>query len=47
LEAGNRLEVASMFAALFLLSVLGVALFYALSLLEWLALRRWHESFQR
>lgn len=43
-EAGNRLEIAKMFAALALLSVLGIALFFALSLLEYGLLRRWHES---
>ncbi len=47
IEAGNRLEIATMFAALVLLSTLGIALFYALTFLEWLVLRRWHESFQR
>lgn len=47
IEAGNRLEIALMFAALALLSVLGIALFYALSLMEYLMLRRWHESYQR
>ena len=46
IEAGNRLEIATMFAALFLLSVLGIGVFYLLSFVEWLALRRWHESFQ-
>jgi NitT/TauT family transport system permease protein len=43
-EAGNRLEIPTLFAALALLGVTGVAIFAALSLLEWLALRRWHES---
>ena len=43
-EAGNRLEIATMFAALLLLGVLGVSLFAAFSLLEWALLRRWHES---
>jgi len=46
IEAGNRLEIATMFAALLLLSLLGIFIFYALSFVEWLALRRWHESFQ-
>ena len=46
IEAGNRLEIAAMFAALLLLSFLGIFIFYALSIVEWLALRRWHESFQ-
>lgn len=43
-EAGNRLEIAKMFAALALLSALGIAIFFALSLLEYGLLRRWHES---
>ena len=43
-EAGNRLEIATMFAALGLLASLGVAIFAALSGLEYLLLRRWHES---
>jgi hypothetical protein len=33
-----------MFAALLLLSFAGIAIFFALSLLSNLALRRWHES---
>ncbi|HSZ75188.1 MAG TPA: ABC transporter permease subunit, partial [Rhizomicrobium sp.] len=43
-EAGNRLQIAKMFAALALLSVLGIAIFFALSALEWALLHRWHES---
>jgi NitT/TauT family transport system permease protein len=43
-EAGNRLEVATMFAALTLLALLGIAIFAAFSLLEWALLHRWHES---
>lgn len=43
-EAGNRLEIATMFAALLLLALLGIALFAGFSLLEWALLRRWHES---
>jgi NitT/TauT family transport system permease protein len=43
-EAGNRLEIDKMFAALGLLAVLGIAIFSALSALEWLLLHRWHES---
>ena len=46
-EAGNRLEIAIMFAALLLLALLGVAIFAAFSLLEWVLLRRWHESLLR
>ena len=44
IEAGNRLEIARMFAALVLLSGLGIALFWALSALEHLLLRHWHDS---
>ena len=43
-ESGNRLEIPTLFAALALLGVTGVAIFAGLSLLEWLLLRRWHES---
>jgi NitT/TauT family transport system permease protein len=43
-EAGNRLQIARMFAALGLLSMLGISIFFALSLLEWALLHHWHES---
>ena len=43
-EAGNRLHIDTMFAALAILSVLGVAIFFLLSALEWALLHRWHES---
>jgi NitT/TauT family transport system permease protein len=43
-EAGNRLEIATMFAALALLALLGIVIFAAFSVLEWLLLRHWHES---
>ena len=43
-ESGYRLMIPRMFAALLLLSVAGVAIFYLLSLINYLALRRWHES---
>ncbi|MDF1625897.1 MAG: ABC transporter permease [Parvibaculaceae bacterium] len=44
IEAGNRLQVPTMFAALLLLSLVGVLIFFALSVLEHLVLRSWHES---
>ena len=44
IEAGNRLQIATMFAALALLAALGIVIFAALSGLEYLMLRRWHES---
>lgn len=44
MESGNRLQIAKMFAALLLLSLLGIAVFFCLSALERLLLRRWHES---
>jgi len=43
-ESGYRLDIPRMFAALLLLSVVGVAIFFALTLLSHLVLRRWHES---
>jgi NitT/TauT family transport system permease protein len=43
-EAGNRLQIARMFAALALLAALGVLIFYGLAMLEYLMLRNWHES---
>jgi NitT/TauT family transport system permease protein len=43
-EAGNRLEIAKMFAALGLLAALGIAIFSILTLVEWALLHRWHES---
>ena len=43
-EAGNRLEIPKMFASLFVLSLLGIAIFFALSLLERRLLGRWHAS---
>jgi NitT/TauT family transport system permease protein len=44
LESGYRLNIPRLFAALLLLSVSGVVIFFALSFVSWLALRRWHES---
>ncbi len=43
-ESGYRLNIPRMFAALLLLSVAGIAIYFALSYLTYLALRRWHES---
>jgi NitT/TauT family transport system permease protein len=43
-ESGYRLNIPRMFAALLLLSVAGVVIFFALSLVSHLMLRRWHES---
>ena len=43
-ESGYRLNIPRMFAALILLSLTGIAIFYLLSLVNYLALRRWHES---
>jgi NitT/TauT family transport system permease protein len=44
LEAGYRLNIPRMFAAVILISVTGVLIFMAFSLLSHLVLRRWHES---
>lgn len=43
-EAGYRLNIARMFAALSLVAGMGVLIFAALSLLSHLLLRKWHES---
>ena len=43
-ESGYRLNIPRMFAALLLLSLAGVAIYFALSAVSHLALRRWHES---
>jgi NitT/TauT family transport system permease protein len=43
-ESGYRLNIPRMFAALLLLSVAGVAIFFLLSAFSHLVLRRWHES---
>ncbi|HFD16183.1 MAG TPA: ABC transporter permease [Rhodospirillales bacterium] len=44
LEAGWRLEIPRMFAALLLISLAGILIFLALTLLQHLLLRRWHAS---
>lgn len=43
-ESGYRLNIPRMFAALLLLSLTGIVIFMALSLVSHLLLRRWHES---
>jgi NitT/TauT family transport system permease protein len=43
-ESGYRLNIPRMFAALLLLSVAGVVIFFLLSAFSHLVLRRWHES---
>ena len=43
-ESGYRLNIPRMFAALLLLSLAGIVIFFALSLFANLLLRRWHES---
>jgi NitT/TauT family transport system permease protein len=43
-ESGYRLNIPRMFAALLLLSIAGIVIFFALSYLSHLLLRRWHES---
>jgi NitT/TauT family transport system permease protein len=44
LESGYRLNIPRMFAALILISLTGIVIFLALTLLQHLVLRRWHES---
>jgi NitT/TauT family transport system permease protein len=43
-EAGYRLNIPRMFAALLLLSLAGIVIFFVLTALSSLSLRRWHES---
>jgi NitT/TauT family transport system permease protein len=43
-EAGNRLNIPRMFAALLLMSLLGIVIFFTLSALEYALLHKWHES---
>lgn len=44
LESQYRLNIPRLFAALLLLSLLGIAIFALTSFISWLALRKWHES---
>jgi len=44
LEAGTRLQIPRMFAALVLLSLTGIAIYFVLDRLAYLLLRHWHES---
>jgi len=46
-ESGYRLNIPRMFAALLLLSIAGVAIYFLLAGLSYLLLRRWHESAMR
>lgn len=43
-EAGYRLNIPRMFAALALVALTGIAIYVALAALSRWALRRWHES---
>lgn len=44
LEAGYQLKIPRVFAALLMISLSGIAIFLATSLISHLLLRRWHES---
>ncbi len=44
IEASNRLQIPRLFAALVLLSLSGIVIYWVLSLVSWLLLRHWHES---
>lgn len=44
IEANFRMKIPRLFAALLMLSVLGVLIFAATSFISWLVLHRWHES---
>ena len=44
LESQYRMNIPRLFAALFMLSMLGVAIFAITSFISWFSLHRWHES---
>jgi len=44
LEAGYRLNIPRMFAALFLIAMTGVVIYASLSFISYMLLRKWHES---
>lgn len=44
LEAGYRLNIPRMFAALLLIAATGILIYAVLSFLSWLLLHKWHES---
>ena len=44
LEAGYRLNISRMFAALLLIAVTGIIIYAILSFISWLLLHKWHES---
>ncbi len=44
LEAGYRLNISRMFAALLLIAATGILIYSILSLLSWALLHKWHES---
>jgi NitT/TauT family transport system permease protein len=44
IESGNRLNIPNMFAALLLLSALGITIFFCMTGLQHLLLHKWHES---
>lgn len=44
IEAGNRLNIPGMFAALIMLSALGITIFFVLTWVQQALLGRWHES---
>lgn len=43
-ESGNLLNIPRMFAALLMLSVFGIGIWYATAFIQWVLLHRWHES---
>lgn len=43
-ESGSLLNIPRMFAALLMLSIFGIGIWYATAFVQWLLLHRWHES---
>ena len=44
IESGYRLKIPRLFAALILISATGILVYFTLTLISHLALRKWHES---
>jgi NitT/TauT family transport system permease protein len=46
IESGYQLDIPKMFGSVFLISISGIVLFNLMRLISFLALRKWHSSFQ-
>lgn len=46
LESGYRLNIPRMFAALFLIAIIGITIYLIITYITYLLLRKWHSSYQ-